>query len=70
MSRCASCGMEFQCGEADGNGEAGQPCWCMQLPSLPASDYLKDAEGVASSCLCRQCLSMRLSIPEPQAHGN
>jgi hypothetical protein len=68
MSRCARCGTDFQCCEVDGN--AIQPCWCTQLPSLPASDYLKDADGVMSSCLCPHCLQMGLSMPEPQAQRN
>ncbi|QAU33245.1 cysteine-rich CWC family protein [Janthinobacterium sp. 17J80-10] len=58
MSRCARCGAEFSCGVTD--GPANAPCWCMQVPALPAAaleDYKAgDRDGQTRGCLCRACL--------------
>jgi hypothetical protein len=58
--RCSKCGASFICGpQADMN-----ECWCKELPPLsPITD--------GSDCLCRACLSDRISTqpsrPAPQA---
>jgi hypothetical protein len=60
MSTCDRCGAAFECGMADTG--ADQPCWCTQLPSLPASGYVQNSnDGMSSRCFCPDCLGMLTS---------
>lgn len=55
MSQCDRCGIYFNCGMVDGASEA--PCWCTQLPLLPAPDLGKDS----TRCYCPDCLRQLLA---------
>ena len=54
MSACITCGKPFQCGMVDAG--AAQPCWCTQLPSLPASALAAAAASGNAGCYCPACL--------------
>ncbi|HCY61368.1 MAG TPA: hypothetical protein DHV59_00700 [Oxalobacteraceae bacterium] len=79
MSRCARCGAEFACGMVDvadasaASGATDAPCWCMQLPTLPATALHDDRNAIgtrqATACLCRACLLAALASPA-QGNGN
>lgn len=64
MSVCDRCGATFACGMTDVG--ADQPCWCTQLPSLPASAYVRiegetSDEAVTGHCFCPGCLRTLIS---------
>jgi hypothetical protein len=50
--RCSCCGEAFDCGAAD----PSRPCWCANLPPLPAR-ALDPEQG----CLCASCLVSKLA---------
>ncbi len=54
MSACITCGKSFQCGMADAG--AAQPCWCTQLPPLPAAMLEAAAAQGRTGCYCADCL--------------
>ena len=66
MSACVACGSEFQCGMADAG--AADPCWCTQLPPLPALPPSPVPEAAAwrghARCYCPACLRTLLAAPE------
>ena len=54
MSACVACGNEFQCGMVD--ADAAEPCWCTQLPPLPAGHLTAAAASGNAACYCPDCL--------------
>jgi hypothetical protein len=56
MSTCSRCQNTFECGMVEATDA---PCWCTELPPLPA-DALPDA-GENSLCLCPDCLKARIA---------
>lgn len=55
MSQCDRCGITFNCGMVDSAAEA--PCWCTQLPLLPAPVLGQDS----ARCYCADCLRQLLA---------
>ncbi len=69
MSTCPRCGAAFECGMADAG--ATEPCWCTQLPTLPATAYVPDkVDDALSRCFCPNCLRALLAAQhaEPSPH--
>ncbi len=62
MSQCIACGNGFQCGMVDTG--ADQPCWCTQLPPLPAGRLQSADDGRALGCYCPACLRDRVATPD------
>ncbi len=54
MSACVACGQSFQCGMVDTG--APDPCWCTQLPPLPAEQLQAAADRGKAGCYCPDCL--------------
>ncbi len=54
MSACIRCGQSFQCGMVDAG--APEPCWCTQLPALPAEQLQLAAASGKAGCYCPDCL--------------
>lgn len=55
MSSCTRCGAEFGCGMTDAG--AAHPCWCTQLPPIPADVLIKAQTGSGKpACYCPDCL--------------
>jgi hypothetical protein len=47
------------------------PCWCTQLPSLPAKSYQRNHDdGGASRCFCPDCLRALLDAGEATPQKN
>ncbi len=65
MSACITCGKPFQCGMADAG--AAQPCWCTQLPPLPAAMLEAAAAQGRTGCYCADCLR---ALVDANGYGN
>ncbi|WP_081801508.1 cysteine-rich CWC family protein [Herminiimonas sp. CN] len=62
MSLCTRCGAPFACGMLDRHDSA--PCWCSQLPALPAA-AIDAAAGADARCLCPACLHAAVAALPP-----
>ncbi|HMW19284.1 MAG TPA: cysteine-rich CWC family protein [Accumulibacter sp.] len=53
QTACAACGTAFVCGAVAGLAT----CWCVTMPTMPATDL-----DVDRGCYCPACLQQRLSV--------
>jgi hypothetical protein len=62
MSICRRCAAVFDCCMVD---RVTEPCWCMQLPLLPAEAVVAAGEdGKTGSCYCPACLQELIFLRE------
>ncbi|WP_368669344.1 cysteine-rich CWC family protein [Mycetohabitans sp. B8] len=59
--RCSCCGEAFVCGADD----PGRPCWCANLPPLPARALDSEQDCLCSSCLVNKLARMPVDATAP-----